>query len=146
MKSFPNVVSFSCEEKKTCNTCGVEKPIAGFYKHKDFKDGRRVKCSSCTQKAGAEYRKKNKEKFKFYKIKASYGLSAEDYNKMFAAQKGCCKTCGAHTSTVDRGLCVDHEHKTGKVRGLLCNNCNMAIGKVKENVEVLQNIIQYLRG
>ncbi|MCH8329663.1 MAG: hypothetical protein IIB81_04705, partial [Nanoarchaeota archaeon] len=66
---------------------------------------------------------KNKGKQRAYNLK-QYGLTIEDYNNMFIEQGGCCGICGTHQSKLKLRLAVDHDQKTGKVRGLLCNNCN----------------------
>lgn len=55
-----------------------------------------------------------------------------------------CAICGIHKNDVTRGLVVDHEHSSNKVRGMLCDNCNLAIGLSKDNVETLRKIIKYL--
>ena len=77
-------------------------------------------------------------------LKSEYGITLDDYNKMFADQAGCCAICNTHASHLTKPLCVDHCHTTGKVRGLLCGECNLAIGKLKDNVQNLKNAIKYL--
>ena len=57
-----------------------------------------------------------------------YGLSTDEYNALFASQKGCCAVCGAHQGVLNHTLYIDHDHNTGKVRGLLCSRCNQAVG------------------
>lgn len=56
--------------------------------------------------------------------KRIYGISNEDYQRMFMNQNGCCAICGKHQMQEKQALCVDHDHKTGKIRGLLCKRCN----------------------
>jgi hypothetical protein len=77
-------------------------------------------------------------------LKIAYGITLEDYNRMFNKQGGCCAICGKHQSELRKKLHVDHNHKTGKVRGLLCQNCNSVIGQSYENREILNNAILYL--
>ena len=90
----------------------------------------------------------NPEKVFAYNLKSKlmkkYGLSVEDWDSMFKNQNGRCVICGRHQSELKRSLCVDHDHKTGKVRGLLCFNCNMAIGFLDDNKQSLKNAISYL--
>jgi len=74
-----------------------------------------------------------------------YGITLDDYNKMFAEQEGKCSICGTHVCSTGRALAVDHDHETGKVRGLLCANCNTALGKFNDDVELLKKAIDYLR-
>ena len=63
---------------------------------------------------------------------------------MFIAQDGRCAICERDVCEIPRGLYIDHDHKTGKVRGLLCDRCNMSLGGFKDNVIILQNAINYL--
>lgn len=77
-------------------------------------------------------------------IKHTYGISIDDYNKMFINQEGRCAICKTHQSELPKGLHIDHCHKTNKVRGLLCFKCNSGIGKLNDDVEILKSAIQYL--
>jgi hypothetical protein len=76
-----------------------------------------------------EYRKNNPLKIKNSKIKTTYGITLEDYNRMFAEQNGKCCICGIHASELKGPLQIDHIHANGKVRGLLCNKCNVRLGE-----------------
>jgi hypothetical protein len=71
-----------------------------------------------------------------------YKMTLEDYENLFKAQNGLCAVCQQPSK---KKLNVDHCHTTGKVRGLLCWNCNIGIGKFKDNTNVLQNAITYLK-
>lgn len=87
------------------------------------------------------YRKDNKEKVTSWRRKThltcTYDLTLEEYDNIYKEQKGCCAICGVAESRVSKNrLNIDHDHKTGKVRGLLCNVCNIGLGfyeKYKEN-------------
>jgi len=81
-----------------------------------------------------------------YYLMKTYNISLEHYNKMWADQNGCCAICGIHSSALPKSLMVDHCHATGAVRGLLCNECNLGVGKFKDNITTLQNAIKYLGG
>lgn len=76
-----------------------------------------------------------------------YGVTLEDYDSMFAEQKGVCKICDSEKSQRkgDRYLYVDHCHTTGKIRGLLCHHCNAGIGHFKDNIVLLTKAAEYLR-
>ena len=63
---------------------------------------------------------------------------------MFDEQHGCCKICGKHQTEIKRALYVEHNHKTGNVRGLVCYKCNTIIGLAHDDITVLQNAIDYL--
>ncbi len=74
-----------------------------------------------------------------------YNLEYEDYLKMYADQNGKCKICCTEKELGTKGgLYVDHNHTTGKVRGLLCPNCNTMLGKAKEDINILKNTIKYI--
>lgn len=70
--------------------------------------------------------------------------AVENYNSLFNLQYGKCRICGTHQSELKAALCVDHCHKTGKVRGLLCHECNTGIGKFKDDKDLLIRAIEYL--
>ena len=78
-------------------------------------------------------------------LKKNYGISFEQYQEMYTKQKGNCACCGQHESAFKRKLHVDHCHKTGKVRGLLCHSCNAAIGHFGDSIERLISAIEYLK-
>lgn len=79
-------------------------------------------------------------------LKLTYGITLDDYNKMFQKQEGCCASCGVHQSELKQPLFVDHDHKTGEVRALLCRHCNTALGYVKDDVNILKSLVNYLTG
>ena len=88
----------------------------------------------------------NREKFlnqrKDWHLKQVFGITLEDYNKLLSEQGGVCKICLGKDS--DRMLAVDHCHTAGKIRGLLCQKCNRAIGQLDDSIERLKRAIIYL--
>lgn len=98
----------------------------------------------------SKYRKTHTDKIKDYKLKTNYGISLEQYNLLFEKQNGKCAICGNSESAVHnftkqiQKLAVDHCHKTKKIRGLLCQDCNRGIGKFHDDVIILSNAIKYL--
>ena len=120
------------------------------YKTKDgsVKVYKRSECMSCTNKINAARYHTNPATKEAHKKAAfkyslnSYGISFKDYNEMYNSQKGCCYICGEKGK---RRLSIDHNHRTGQVRKLLCNNCNTAIGHSREDIEILEKMIKYLR-
>jgi hypothetical protein len=87
-------------------------------------------------------------------LKKNYGITVEQYDAMLAAQGGVCRICAQPPSTVHRknerdprirNLAVDHDHKTGRIRGLLCSNCNQALGKAEDRPERLIAMAAYLQ-
>ena len=73
------------------------------------------------------------------------GLRQVDYDNLYHEQHGKCAICGTHQSELSSSLHVDHDHINGKIRGLLCINCNLALGNFKDNIENLINAIVYLK-
>lgn len=97
-----------------------------------------------------EYRKNNPEKIRNHDLKSNHSITLEEYNKMLDEQKGVCAICfkketDKESSKKIKSLAVDHDHKTGKIRGLLCSRCNKAIGLFRDNLETLQSAFKYLK-
>ncbi len=125
-------IKFIPKDGKYCRSCLEWKPYSEFWKDKASKDGYQSQCSVCHKQA----------KRKSYYLR-SYGITIEDYNKMFAEQEGKCGICGTHS--MEEYLCVDHDHKTMEVRGLLCQPCNLGLGKLGDTIESVENALNYLR-
>ena len=118
---------------KKCCTCRKTKPISDFGMDKSTKDGLHGRCKSC--------RTVSDRKTNLYR---KYKMSPRQYEKLFEKQKGCCAICGRHQSEFNYPLCVDHNHITGKVRGLLCKKCNINLGII-ENWGSTHPVQQYLK-
>jgi len=88
---------------------------------------------------------KNGKRMKEWTLKTFYNLSLDEFNDIFEKQNGCCAICGIHQSQLKKTLCVDHDHKTGQIRGLLCNKCNRGIGMFNDDVILLETAIKYLK-
>jgi len=159
---------------KKCTKCGIEKELSYFYKCKGGKFGVQSICKECIQKYQVnnreqqkeynknyqltnkdkikedkkEYYLENKNKINNYYLQSKYGITLDQYNEMLKKQNNLCIICGKEETTIIRGkllnLAIDHNHKTGKVRGLLCINCNHLLGNAKDNKQVLLNAINYL--
>jgi hypothetical protein len=125
---------------KVCSTCKEEKPLTEFY-------NRKSNCKICSNKATTQWKKDNKEKDRITrqksKLKAKYGITLEQYETMVEEQKGVCYICKSENPT--RKLNVDHCHKTGKIRRLLCDKCNMTLGLINDSQELLKQFIFYLK-
>jgi hypothetical protein len=92
----------------------------------------------------ADNKKEQYLKNKDYYYKKTYNITLNDYNEMFVNQGGCCAICNIHQRDLGKGLAVDHCHKTGAVRKLLCHHCNTALGNFRDNKDYLQKAIDYL--
>ena len=95
-----------------------------------------------TAELSRSYYQANKQKVRAYKWKLRYGLTQEEVYALYASQNGCCAICKKSLNDV---FVVDHRHSDGQVRGLLCNQCNQAIGLLNENVSSFLNAIDYIQ-
>lgn len=134
---------------KVCAVCGIDFLAYGFGK------GRRKYCSeSCYRDARKaqdreQYYKdpdRSREQWTKSNLRSrakAFGITVEQYEQMLAAQAGGCAICGEPCKSGKR-LAIDHDHVTGVVRGLLCINCNQAIGKLRDDPAILRRAIAYL--
>ncbi len=124
-----------------CPICG-ESNIANFYVDKN---GRRTnkKCKECHKNECKGRWHKRTWLDRWASRHYKYGVTKEFLIKLYEKQQGKCAICNEIPQS-ERGLHVDHCHKTNKVRGLLCHGCNTGIGALKENVNVLLQAINYL--
>ena len=129
---------------KVCTKCKKPKQAKKFIPRPGYQDGLQSVCRDCLADYKKYWQKTDKGRWSMYFtfIKRAYNLSKEDYEKLAAKAKGCCQICGKKSK---RRLDVDHDHVTKRVRGLLCNSCNIGIGKLKHSVEILEAAIQYLK-
>lgn len=152
---------------KTCRKCGVPKPADNFRK------GRR-QCKACeyqrSQRSRVKYRTKNparvkalrrarykrwhsrrlecparqakyEKQLRAYNLKKKYGLTTEQYEQMVNEQNGKCAICG---EVPEGGLTVDHCHRSGVVRALLCGFCNAGLGDFRDDPQRLESAARYL--
>lgn len=108
----------------------------------------KCRCSEC-KKVGKTYHanqyKKHRGKRLSSKLKQSYGITLEQYQVLFDHQKGQCAVCGISKTYGNRALSVDHNHQTGKIRGLLCGACNSALGYINESETIALSLIEYIK-
>lgn len=161
---------FAGASMKACSKCGVPKAPEGFYRRGT---GRQNQCIECSKAAAKdwyaanpdyrrtkaqewrkanpdyvrEYRKTNRRDIYLTESARKYGITREQFSKMFADQSEKCATCFKPFDWDDKQTKphIDHCHRTGKIRGLLCNACNSVLGITNENVETLSNLIEYLK-
>ncbi len=157
--------------EKVCTRCGEKKSLNEFSKHTYSKSGLRPECKSCnkidyrnnleekkaySKKYREEHREGLLEYFKRYRAEnkqkyvernlRQYGITQHEYNEILAYQDGKCAICKTEKPKGHSNkLYVDHDHKTGKVRGLLCSRCNSILGYCEDKEVVLMNAIAYLR-
>jgi len=145
---------------RVCTKCGASKPFSGFHNNKSKKDGITNECKVCRAKRTLLYRKKHRNEIRerkkrdyrknpdawhSAKLRQMYGLTAQEYIQMFESQNGKCLIC-KQAEMHRRRLSVDHEHRTKKVRGLLCVKCNAVLGQVGDSPALLRTAANYLEG
>ncbi len=145
---------------KICKTCDVIKTVSEFNKNLATKDGLQYNCRDCSHQIGSLWKKKNSEHSKQTcktwrlnnplktKLTAwkSNGISTNiiEYERLLSTQENRCAICNIPREQLTTDLALDHCHKTGKVRGLLCQKCNRGLGHFKDNIELIKKAINYL--
>lgn len=142
----------------TCNTCGEEK----------YHNGKKLICRRCNNARSSSWQKTNREKAnkrnrewvqankkqaqyrsRISKVRKIYGLSEEEYITLLEKHDHKCSICGRPERTSIKGtvwnLSIDHCHNTGKIRGLLCAQCNVGLAKFGESIRYFKNAIKYLQ-
>lgn len=153
---------------KNCTKCRVSKKLDEFNKTSNNKDGYDIYCRGCHTERAKLYHENNrlkintktkiyddnnKSKRKNSHLKRSFNITIETYNDMLIEQNYCCSICNLPETKVRKAtnkpydLAVDHNHITGKIRGLLCQNCNSGIGSLKadKGIETLEKAINYIK-
>jgi hypothetical protein len=136
---------------KICKVCGRDESETKFYATR-----RTLTCADCENKARAERTRRDgqytdkmtPEHRKRYalnaKLKNRFGITLDEYEAKLHKQKGVCAVC-KRTPPPNRRLCVDHDHDTGAVRGLVCDLCNRTMGQAGDDPELLIAMARYLR-
>jgi hypothetical protein len=136
-------------QEKACTKCGDIKPIEQFCIDRSVRSGRHPVCKACEVKRVRAWREAHPDYVSRHvrDLRANglarYGLTVEAYDQLLQAQRGLCAICGK-ACTTGQALSVDHEHATGRIRGLLCKKCNMAIGLLNDSPERLEAAKVYL--
>lgn len=150
---------------KTCRICGEDKPLESFSRQRGRRDGRTSYCKPCDNERkkawnranpdrdsnrNREYhrnwRRENPDRVRAYdrrqSLKSKYGMTPEDFESMLADQDGVCAICLGE----NKGKClvVDHCHESGRVRGLLCNACNLAVGHFNDDPRSMRSAAEYI--
>lgn len=141
--------------QKQCSKCLEFKQLDQFYQHPKALYKRQSQCKSCRVLIQREYRELNpdinkkidrkkylrsKVQLKNERYLRNYGITLKDFNDLLEKQNNECLIC----QEKNKRFHLDHCHKTGKIRGILCAQCNTGIGLFKENVEYLTNAIRYI--
>jgi hypothetical protein len=153
--------------KKKCSKCGKFKYLDDFYFRKNrsiYESSCKICCLISLKKSinkpenkikykirQKKWKNENKERLSKYsrsaRLKLKYGITTIEYNELLNKQNGCCSICGSN-DTKDgkaKNFYIDHDHKTGKIRGLLCRHCNLLLGFSQDQINILENAIKYLK-
>lgn len=145
------VVRFSMTKSKTlfqeCPTCLETKSLSSFKRGNRVSDGYTIQCKDCLNEQAKEYCS-NEElsagyvaATRFTQVKVKFGLSKEEYLDLMKSYPNCA-VCKISLKGLKR--CIDHDHITGKVRGVTCQNCNLALGAAHDDSQVILRAIDYL--
>jgi hypothetical protein len=151
-----SVVADTVITMKVCSLCRTSLPLSEFYQRSSQNGpGLRAECKACCGRRSKKHYEQNREHYKQYAsrrnrmrpderrsihLKRMYGITNTIYEAMYEAQDGRCGIC----SEPHRRLVVDHDHDSGRVRGLLCRKCNAAIGQLKDNPVLLRRALSWL--
>jgi hypothetical protein len=113
--------------KQICVKCKTDKSLEDYHKDRRTANRRRTTCIECR---GKQRRVTNISRF--------------DYAKLLVEQNNCCAICGIAATEIKRELSVDHNHETNKIRGLLCDHCNLGLGNFRDSTTLLSLAIEYL--
>jgi hypothetical protein len=146
-----------------CPKCDKDKQSFDFGRDRGRKSGRSLWCKLCNNKRNTQWNKDNIEKVRKYQalwksqnpekmenfslsshLRRSYNIDIEGYKRLLSEQDDGCAICGTKKCRTGYRLAIDHDHMTGKIRGLLCQSCNIGIGGLKDDIELLKKALKYL--
>lgn len=160
MKAIPIV-----DGQKICSSCKTIKPISEFYKDTHMTTGYKSMCKPCNYEITKAWRNSHRDvinagdrkrrinnldemhkKDRKKNLKQNFNITLEDYNFMLIKQDYKCAICGSKSSgrKDHTNFNVDHNHLTGKIRGLLCGPCNILLGNANDSPQIIQSAITYL--
>lgn len=140
---------------KRCCKCSQDLPVTEFYKVKTSGTELRSRCKRChnedlkawqranPEKRRLQYMRSNRKNARDRHLKYTYGISENVYHQMSEKQGNLCAIC-REKELLHPNLLVDHDHHTGSVRGLLCSDCNVGLGRFKDSPERLIKAVDYL--
>ena len=138
---------------KICTGCQKEKPLTEFFSRGgELSHLYKSQCKPCMQAKRQRWAEENRDHLNKWRRNnwvvtnrrlRRRGATQEIYNELYEAQKGCCALCNEPEEKLV-WLCIDHDHETGKIRGLLCPNCNRGIGLLKDNANLLRKAADYI--
>ena len=150
-KRLPQLVPSVAE--KACSRCKQVLPASEFYPHRRMKSGLQSHCRACSRAWHHERPDYVRAKNAAYKAKnptygtdrsriVRFGLTPKDVARLINEQGGKCPGCQREVRSIKQ--CVDHCHATGRVRGIICDDCNITLGRVRDDPETLMRLAAYL--
>ncbi len=148
--------------KKCTGPCGKVLPLGDFHKNKSMRDGHAYWCRECRNshlreryarlahvrknslRGCKKYRESNPTRERDRRLMNCYGLTSGQHKQLYVGQNGCCALCG--DSVPYDEIYTDHDHGTGKVRGLLCRRCNVGLGMLGDTFGSIMRAAEYLKG
>ena len=124
------------EPWETCVSCKERNPLDAFPINRF---GRSKYCATCYARPARAWVMENFGSYRNYKLYQKYGMTEADFDRMVAKQGGLCAVCQKRAATQ-----VDHDHKTGKVRAILCLKCNAGLGALKDEERLVWEAVDYL--
>jgi predicted restriction endonuclease len=134
-------VEINARHKRHCDERKDEVAVKNALYRLGHKDEIAAYQKQYRQDHKAELAARNRED----KLIRKFGIDLEQYNQMLTAQDGRCAICGSHQNEYKKAFAVDHDHNTGKIRGLLCHKCNSLLGHAKDDIEILRSATRYLQ-
>lgn len=137
-------------DRLTCSKCREAKTEADFHKSRQHPNGIHLWCLACRRDSARKRWAADPAAASAAHIRRAvkhrYGITWEQYEALVLAQNGKCGICGGTQLRGHGGrLCIDHDHATGRIRGLLCTSCNLAVGYLADSAERAEALAAYLR-
>ena len=135
------------EQKKQCTRCRIWQSLSNFSRDRHAGDGHITRCKTCN--AEIQRKTRNPQWSRKYTLRSLYNITPQQYDRMLAEQGGVCAVCKkpeTHRDThsdMARLLSVDHDHQTGDARALLCSSCNLALGRMNEDPQLIRALAEY---
>lgn len=121
----------------------LERDRAKSYRQKYYRENKEA-CLELSKLWYQGNKEHHKKKCREFSLKRNFGLTSEGYEELLKKQENKCAICDRLRSNLTVDLCVDHDHVTGKIRGLLCSRCNRALGALGDSKEGIQKVLEYL--
>jgi hypothetical protein len=130
---------------RKCSACKVTLPSSEFNLNSSRGDGLEPCCKKCVSKKGMDWQKRHPTAAWEASLKREYGIDSGVFNLLWESQGNRCAVCKRERMVGEKRFHVDHDHITGKVRGILCFKCNSGIGLFRDNPVLLHRVIEYLK-